>query len=325
VSSARDIGAGVGTVGCVASPTIRFGVQADITSDARAWLELARKVEALGFDALYVADHPGVTASPFAALAAAASVTSTLRLGTYVCNAGVREPVALGSDAATVDLISNGRLILGLGAGHTPAEWTMNGSDYPSARARVGRLGEVVDVVTWLLAGEVVAFDGQYVHTDSAFLLAPRPLQSRIPLLVGGNGKQLLRIAGSHADIVSLTGAGRTLEDGHHHAVDWSRESIDERVAIVRDGAGDRDVVFDALVQHVQITSDRAGVAERVARAVPGLTPADVLAAPYALIGTVDEVVEELDRHRERWGFTSYVIRADALDIVAPLLDRLRG
>jgi probable F420-dependent oxidoreductase len=297
---------------------IRFGVQADITSDAPTWLQLAGKVEALGFDALYVADHPGVSASPFAALAAAASATSTLKLGTYVCNTGVREPVAIASDTATLDVISNGRLILGLGAGHTPAEWTMNGSDYPSARARVGRLGEMVDVVTWLLAGEVVAFDGQYVQADSAFLLAPRPVQSKVPLLVGGNGKQLLRLAGSRADVVSFTGAGRTLEDGHHDAVDWSADSIDERVAFVRDGVGDRDVVFDALVQHVQITADAAGVAERVARAVPGLTPADVLAAPYALIGTLDEVTEELDRHRERWGFTSYVVRADAIDIVAP-------
>jgi alkanesulfonate monooxygenase SsuD/methylene tetrahydromethanopterin reductase-like flavin-dependent oxidoreductase (luciferase family) len=127
-------------LGSVPTPTIRFGVQADITSDAPTWLQLAGKVEALGFDALYVADHPGVSASPFAALAAAASATSTLKLGTYVCNTGVREPVAIASDAATLDVISNGRLILGLGAGHTPAEWTMNGSDYPSARARVGRL-----------------------------------------------------------------------------------------------------------------------------------------------------------------------------------------
>jgi probable F420-dependent oxidoreductase len=312
-------------LGSVLTSTIRFGVQADMTSDARSWWDLARKVEALGFDALYVADHPGVAASPFAALASAATVTSTLKLGTYVCNAGVRSAVPLASDAATVDVLSNGRLILGLGAGHTPAEWTMNGSDYPSPRERVGRLAEMVDVVTWLLAGEVVAFDGQYVRTDSAFLLAPRPAQSKVPLLVGGNGKQLLRIAASHADIVSFTGLGRTLEDGHRHAVDWSAESIDERVAIVRDGVGDRDVVLDALVQHVEITDDRPGAAERVARAVPGLIPTDVLAAPYALVGTVDEVIEELDRHRERWGFTSYVIRADVIDIVAPLLDRLRG
>jgi probable F420-dependent oxidoreductase len=309
----------------VSTPKIRFGVQAGVTSDGRAWQELAKKVESLGFDALYVADHPGVTASPFAALAAAAAVTSTLKLGTYVCNAGVRDPVALAGDAATVDVLSNGRFILGVGAGHTPAEWTMHGREYPSARARVARLGETVDIVTRLLAGEVVTFDGEYVRTDEAFLLAPRPVQSKIPLLVGGNGTQLLRLAASHADIVSLTGLGRTLEDGHRHTADWSAESIDDRVGLVRDGMGHRDEVLDALVQHVEITDDRVAAAERVARTVPGLTTADVLAAPYALIGTVDQLVDELAAHRERWGFTSYVVRAQAVDDIATLLDQLRG
>ena len=309
----------------MSTPSIRFGVQADATSDAKVWLELARKVESLGFDALYVADHPGVTASPFAALASAAAVTSTLKLGTYVCNAGVRDPVALAGDAATVDVLSNGRFILGLGAGHTPVEWTMHRRDYPSAGARVARLEEMVDVVTRLLAGDVVTFDGEYVATDEAFLLAPRPVQSTIPLLVGGNGTQLLRLAASRADIVSLTGLGRTLEDGHHHTADWSVASIDNRVGLVRDSMGEREAVLDAGVQHVEITDDRASAAERVARAVPGLAPIDVLAAPYALIGTVDELVDELNAHRERWGFTSYVVRAQAVDDVASLLDRLRA
>jgi probable F420-dependent oxidoreductase len=309
----------------MSTPSIRFGVQAGVTSDAKAWQELARKVESLGFDALYVADHPGVTASPFAALASAAAVTSTLKLGTYVCNAGVRDPVALAGDAATVDVLSNGRFILGVGAGHTPAEWTMHGRDYPSAGARVARLEEMVDVVTRLLAGEVVTFDGKHVRTDEAFLLAPRPVQSKMPLLVGGNGTQLLRLAASHADTVSLTGLGRTLEDGHHHTADWSAESIDNRVGLVRESIGDRDAVLDALVQHVEITDDRAAAAERVARAVPGITPTDALAAPYALIGTPDQLVDELDEHRVRWGFTSYVVRAQAVDDVASILGRLHG
>jgi probable F420-dependent oxidoreductase len=307
----------------VSTPKIRFGVQAGVTSDGTAWQELARKVESLGFDALYVADHPGVTASPFAALASAAAVTSTLTLGTYVCNAGVRDPVALAGDAATVDVLSNGRFILGVGAGHTPAEWKMHRREYPSARARVARLEEMVDVVTRLLAGEVVTFDGEYVTTDEAFLLAPRPAQSTIPLLVGGNGAQLLRLAAARADIISLTGLGRTLEDGHHHTADWSVESIDNRVGLVREGLGDRDAVLDAGVQHVEITDDRDAAAERVARAVPGLSPVDVLAAPYALIGTVDQLVDELAMHRERWGFTSYVVRAPAVDDIASLLDQL--
>jgi alkanesulfonate monooxygenase SsuD/methylene tetrahydromethanopterin reductase-like flavin-dependent oxidoreductase (luciferase family) len=291
VSSTRVIETRVTTLGGVPTPTIRFGVQADITSDARAWLELARKVEALGYDALYVADHPGVTASPFAALAAAASVTSTLKLGTYVCNVGVREPVALASDAATVDVVSNGRLILGLGAGHTPTEWTMNGSDFPSARARVGRLGEMVDVVSWLLAGEVVAFDGQYVRTDSAFLLAPRPAQLKVPLLVGGNGKQLLRIAGSHADIVSMTASA-------------------------------------APSTTATITAP-TGVASRSTSVSPSCATESVNATWCSMRScststSPTTLLAWLSGSRAPCRTSSYVIRVDAIDIVAPLLDRLR-
>ena len=78
---------------------------------------------------------------------------------------------------ATLDVLSNGRFILGLGAGHTPVEWTMTGRDYPTPAERVGRFVETVDVVTRLLAGEVVTHHGRYVHVDDAFLLAPRPVQ----------------------------------------------------------------------------------------------------------------------------------------------------
>src|SRR5258708_37681291 len=101
---------------------IRFGVQAGLGASAAEWLDLAVKVEDLGFDALYVADHVGVAASPFTALAAAAVVTTTLRLGTYVLNCGIADPCALANEVATLDHLSNGRVVLGLGAGHTPAE-----------------------------------------------------------------------------------------------------------------------------------------------------------------------------------------------------------
>jgi probable F420-dependent oxidoreductase len=305
------------------APVIRFGVQANVASDGRGWTALARRVESLGFDGLYVADHPGVTASPFAALAAAGSVTSTLRLGTYVLNTGMRDPVALASSAATVDALSNGRLVLGLGAGHTPAEWTMSGLPFPRPGARIERLAETIEVVTRLLAGEVVTFDGEHLHLDEAFLLAPRPVQGRVPLLVGGNGTRLLELAGERADIVSLTGLGRTLEDGHHHHADWSPRSISERVELVCGAARDRAVVLDALVQHVEITNERQAAARRLAGFVPGLRPQDVLAAPYALVGTPEELVDELFDHHRRWGIASYVVRAEAIDAVAPLIERL--
>jgi probable F420-dependent oxidoreductase len=298
-------------------------VQAEPSGDARAWLELARRVEALGFAALLVADHPGASASPFSCLAGAASVTSTLRLGTYVCNAGVRDPLQLASDAATLDVLSGGRCTLGLGAGHTPAEWTMLGRQRPPAAARVTHLAETIDAVVRLLAGDTVTVDGSSVRTCDARLAAPRPVQQRIPILVGGNGRRLLRIAGAAADIVSVTGLGRTLADGHRHAADWSRAAIDERIAIVTEAAGDRRVVLDALVQHFEVTDDPNLVADRIASRVPGVTPDDVRASPFVLCGDREALLDEVLAHRSTWGFTSYVVREAAIDGAAALVARL--
>ena len=308
---------------------IRFAVQADVEADADAWLDLAVKAEDLGYDALYVADHPGVTASPFTALAAAAAVTSTLRLGTYVLNCGVRDPFVLASDAATLDRLSGGRLVLGLGAGHTPSEWTMAGLDYPSAAARVERLVEMVGVVSALLRGDAVTHHGRHLHLDDARLESPRPVQEHVPILVGGNGTRVLELAGRAADVVGLTGLGSTLADGHRHEIDWRAESIDERVGIVRaaiTAAARTDApTFDALVQHVEITDQRADVARACAGLAPGLDASIVLGAPYMLVGSIDQLVEEIAQHRARWGITSYVVRAAVIDAVAPIVERLRA
>jgi hypothetical protein len=183
-------------------------------------------------------------------------------------------------------------MVLGLGAGHTPAEWAMVGKRYPSPGERVQRLVEFVEEVP----------DG-------------------IPLLIGGNGKRVLQLAAREAQIVGMSGLGRTLEDGHRHEARWSPAAIDDRVAIVR--AGGRAPVLDALVQHFQITDNRGGVAEVLASRVQGLTPSDALAAPYALFGSVGQLADEIAAHRERWGFTSYVVRADAIDAAARFLTQV--
>ena len=290
---------------------------------ADEWAALARDVEGRGFDALFVADHPGVMPSPFVALAAAAVVTEELQLGTYVCNAGVRDPVSIASDAATVDVLSGGRLILGLGAGHTPAEWTMSGREYPSAGERVARLVESVEVVTRLLAGDTVSFRGAHIQTDGATLGAPRSGR-RIPLLIGGNGPRVVRLAAERADIVGLTGSGRTLADGHRHAVDWSCGALDERVAIVAEArARTERPRVEALVQYLEITDDAVAVAERVARAIEGATAIDVLECPYVLIGTVDALVDEVLSHRDRYGITSYVVRQPSIAAATRIMEAL--
>ena len=283
---------------------IRYAVQAPPVDETNTFLDLARKAEDLGFYALYVADHIGVTANPSAALAAAASVTSTVRLGTYVCNAAIRDPLSLASGAATVDLLSDGRMILGLGAGHTPTEWTMIGRPYPTAGAHVRHLAEVVDVVTALPAGRGRDLRRRVGNHREAFLLSPQPVQDEIPLLIGGSARRRRADDGGRAaHMAGLYGLGRTLADGHRHRADWSPNLISTRVALVRNAATNSAAppVLDALVQHLQITDDRDTVAARVASNVGGVTAADVVAAPYVLVGSLDQIIEELATHREHW------------------------
>jgi probable F420-dependent oxidoreductase len=298
---------------------VRFGLQANLDGGGpRHFLELARKAEDLGFDALYVADHVGVAAAPFTLLAAAAGVTTTLRLGTYVLNCGVRDPLTIASDMATLDVFSGGRMILGLGAGHTPAEWTMSGLEYPPASARVDRLEEMAAVVPALMRGETVTHNGQ-LRLDDARLDAPQPVQEHVPLLIGGNGPRVLQLAARGADIVGLSGLGRTLPDGHHHVAEWSAPAIERSVALVQGVP-----TIDALVQYVEITDDARAAAKRVADRIEGIQPDDVLASPFALVGTIDALADEIASHEQRWGITSYVVRAPALDAIGQLIALVR-
>lgn len=300
-----------------------FSVQARPT-DATGWTDLARRVEAAGFDALLASDHPGHGASPFVALAAAAAVTSTLGLGSYVSNAGVREPILLATDVATLDVVSGGRARLGLGAGHTPAEWRAVGRERPDVAARVRRCVAVAEAVRDLLAGNEVTVDTPELAAYAAQLTELRPVQGRVPLTMGTANSTLLRWAGAHADVVGLTGFGRTLADGHNHDVRWRVDQIEAQLAHVAAGAAGRDTppALEALIQQVTVTDDAEAAAASIA-ADTGLSVADLLATPFVLIGTADEIVAAVARHQRRWGITRFVVRADAVDVLTPLLPRL--
>ena len=305
--------------------SIRFAVQAS-PLDRASWLKVARDAEVAGFHRLYVADHPGSSPSPFVALAAAAAVTERVQLGTCVVNAGVWDPLDLASAVATLDVVSGGRAILGVGAGHTPQEWTSRGLPHPAPGDRVGRLAEVVECVQALLAGEQVTHLGDHVTLLDASLDAPRPVQDRIPVLVGGSGRRVLGLAAQRADIVGIAGLGRTLEDGHRHEIDWSPEAVEatlEHIGTTAAAAG-RSVEVEALVQVIEITPDAAtarDAAEAIAETVPGATAADLLTAPYAWIGTLDDIRQKLHRMAEL-GISSYVVREAAMEgvrrVVAP-------
>ncbi|WIM97415.1 LLM class flavin-dependent oxidoreductase [Actinoplanes oblitus] len=275
-----------------------FSLQAQ-PDHAAGWLDLARRAEAAGFHTLYCADHPGSCASPFVSLAAAAAVTSTLRLGSYVVNAGIREPLLLASDVATLDLVSGGRAVLGIGAGHTPAEWAAVGRERPDVRGRVAHCITVAETTLRMLAGDGLA--------------KPRPVQDRVPLLFGGGNTRLLRWAADHADLIGLTGLGRTLEDGHSHTVRWRPADVDAQVELC--GA----VPVEALVQHLEITED-AGATYAKWAAEAELSEAEMALAPYVLAGTVTEIRAKLAENERRWGLTRYAVRVPAFEAAVALM-----
>ena len=180
--------------------------------------------------------------------------------------------------------------------------------------------------MTRLLQGEVVTHHGRHLDLDDASLLAPGPVRAPIPLLIGGGGPRVLALGGRRAATVSVAGTGRTLPDGHRHEVDWSDAAITACVTRVIEAApGAHAPALDALVQHVGVTDDRAAAAELVASRVVGASAADVLGSPFVLLGTLDQLADEVMRHHERFGFTSYVVRPGAFDAVAALIERLRG
>ncbi|MGC0272940.1 LLM class flavin-dependent oxidoreductase [Pseudactinotalea sp. Z1739] len=307
----------------MAEQRVEFSVQAE-PQDAAGWTELARRTEGLGMRALLVADHPGAGASPFVALAAAAAVTSTLRLGSYVVNAGVREPIHIAADVATLDVVSAGRAEVGLGAGHTPGEWEMIGRARPTASERVRHLTTTASAVRRLLDGQAVPAQDVGALSDLR-LDEPRPVQDHVPLLVGGTSATMLRWAGGNADAVGLTGLGATRPDGHRHEVAWSPEQVDRHVARVREGAdraGRPMPGLEALVQVLAIADERQDVLAGIAADLE--TPANRFDdVPYILVGTREQILEQLEATRQRWGITRFVVRAGALEAAADLLAAL--
>ncbi len=297
---------------------ITFNVGAPQAANGAELRAVARRAEKLGYVALWAPDHPGAVASPFVLLAHAAAATTTLRLQTYVLNAGLREPLQLASDVATLDALSDGRFTLGLGAGHTPAEWEMRGHQRPSPADRIARMVDVVDATRHLLSGAVVSRSSAHLTLRDAQLGAPRPVQEPVPLLVGGANPRVVDFALEHADVVGLSGLGRTLADGHLHETRWGQDELD---ALARQLAHRRpDTTIDALVQFVKITDRREADAERFAGRWTTSTAREVLACPFVLLGTLDQIAAEMAVHRERFGINSYSVRAAALEAMAPLI-----
>lgn len=298
---------------------IRISVQAE-PRDIDSWLTLARRTEASGFDALLLGDHPGSGTAPWAALGAAAAVTGRLRLGTYVCQAGVREPMHLAADAASLDILAPGRVVLGLGAGHTPREWSDIGRVRPSPADRAGRLVELVDAVADLLQGSTVTLDGRFLCIRDA-RLEGLPT-GRVRLTVGGGNPEILRVAARRADVIGLSGLGRTLPDGHRHELRWTSADLRRQLDLIESEAvaAQRQPELEALVQVVTVTADRDAVISGMVADRPQLSAEELGRTPYAFIGTHEQMAEQMLANAEAWGITRYVVRGPAVPDIEQVL-----
>jgi probable F420-dependent oxidoreductase len=297
---------------------VRFGVVSESVPVGAAWLDHARAMEDAGVDVLLIRDHfmagPfGPQLAPLSALAAAAAVTTRLRVGTMVLCNDYRHPALLAHEAATLHSISGGRFELGLGAGWYEPEYRAAGLSFDSAGQRIGRLEESLDILTRLFDGQVVRHSGESYRIDDLDLGAVPGLAGRPPLMVGAGGPRMLRLAARYADVIGLLPAPiRNARDSDDPG-DRMPAAFEAKREVVRAAAGDRfpAVELSAMVTVVVTDARRTSTEKLIAdRGWTGVTAQDVWEMPTILIGSVAQIREDLLARRDRFGL-SYLVASD--------------
>lgn len=302
----------------------RFAVYAYEASSRHEWEETARRTEAQGYDALVMPDHFFNVLTPIPALAFAAAVTTTLRIGTIVLANDYRQPALLAKEAATLDLLSDGRLELGIGAGWSQNDYEHAGIPMEPAGVRIDRLTETLQILRGLWADGPFDFQGQH-YSIRQMDGRPKPLQKpHPPIFIGGTGLRMLQLAGREADIVGFV--PRNFPRGGHDWAESTNEMVETQVGWVREAAGAR---FDAIeLSHVAfraiVTDHRSSVLEDLAPSL-GLMPDQLSESPDFQIGSVDQIVERLQEHRERFGISHIEVNANEASGFAPVVARLAG
>lgn len=304
----------------------RFGVDLQQPMADRSWPDTVRELESLGYSTVFVPDHFDEGLGPIAAMAMAAAVTSTINVGTLVLDCDFRHPAVLARELATVDLLSEGRLEVGLGAGWKRVDYERSGIPMESPRVRVDRMIEHTRVLKGLFAGGPYSFSGDhYTITDLDGTPAPhRP--GGPPILIGGGASRVLHFAGAAADIVGVNASIHSGEIDAAAAQDALAERIDEKVAWVREGAGGRfdDLELNAWLAIAEVTEAAGELAEALAPGF-GADAGSVLSSPLSLIGAPGEIAERLHERRERWGYSYHVIPGEKARDFAPIVAGLTG
>lgn len=309
----------------------RFGLLNETLAPADRWRSLVRRAEELGYATLLIRDHfvPDVFGdqyAPLAALMAAAAITTRLRVGSMVLGNDYRHPVMLAKEAATIDVLSDGRFELGLGAGWLRAEYEQAGIAFEPAGARIERLEEAIRIIRGLWSDAPLSFSGKH-YQISELRGAPIPVQQPCPpLLIGGGKERMLRLAGRHADSVGLlttsVATGALVDD----VAERTPAAVRQKLAWIREGAGARFSRLElSLIPTLAITARRRQRTDDLirSRGWAGVTAEDVWQMPSVVVGSTDQVVDDLLRQREEYGFSYYIIGDEHIESFAPVVARL--
>ncbi len=309
----------------------RFGVELKGPLPGLTWPQTAKKVEDLGFSNLVMPDHFDEQLAVGPGLAAAAAATTTLRLSAFVYGNDYRHPVMVAKEVATLDILSGGRMDLGLGAGWKRVDYDGAGMDYDPPGVRIDRMVESLHIIRALFEDGPVTFEGEH-FTIRGLEGLPKPVQSPVPVAIGGGGRRMLTLAGRHADIVGVNANLRSGEIGLDAMNDvLGADRFDAKLEWVRQAAGDRfdQLVLNVLIASWQITGGGKATTEAIeaTAAMFGQPPEVVADVPLLLIGSPAEIADTLRQRRERWGFSYMILGAANADVeaFAPVIAELDG
>ena len=304
----------------------RFAVQLSSASSGAAWRDLARTIEGLGYSTLFIPDHFEDQFGPLVALTVAAEATTDLRVGSLVFGNDYRHPIVLAKEVATLDLVSEGRVEFGLGAGWMTTDYEQSGIPNDPPGVRISRMSESLAVMKSLWSTGAATLAGEH-YTITGAVGAPLPHSRPHPkIIIGGGGKRVLGIAAREADIVGVNPSLAAGYVGSEVLETTTAEYYDQRIAWIREAAGDRfdDLELQVLPFLVQIVPAREDALERLSTMM-GVTAEDIDGSPIALIGTIDQITERLVERRERFGFSYVVVHEAEMEAFAPVVAALAG
>lgn len=311
----------------------RFAVLCEQMDSQQSWVDKARQIEENGYATLLIRDHfvrePfGDQFAPLVALMAAADATTRLRVGTLVLDNDYRHPVLLAKEAATLDVLSQGRFELGLGAGWAKHEYEQAGLAFEAPGVRVSRLEEALQVLKGLWAPGPLTFRGTHYTIDQLEGF-PKPVQRpHPPLLVGASGKRMLALAAREANGIGFLMGDYSTGVGVDDPLQRVGAAVAEKIAWVRQAAGAR---FGDLELSIMLTvvptedQHRAAAALAAERGWSSIATEQVLEMPSILIGSVEQMVEQLYQRRKHYGFSYYIVTDQAMHALAPVVAQLAG